>query len=168
MLHFDSTVDTNGTSMLSYLFVCEEELPIIKKYGKLDKHKYDARSFNNSNIFYFEDVVARLYNLSNQNIFEQGDQYKLSFVVSGLFDGKPFTLYDWKGDECVHIGGKDDLDVLELKKELLKLIKKTNPKPFTAKLYYDQCKGQTYSYPRELDNNSEELDNDSEELIDEE
>jgi len=160
MLKFDSTVDANGTFMLGYLFVCEEELPTVKKYGKLDKHKYDARSFNNSNIFWFEDVVARLYNLSNQNIFEQGDEYKLSFEVSGSFDGKPFTLYDWKGDNCVHIGGHDDLDVPGLKKELLKLVKKTDPKPFTAKLHY--YGNGTYSYPIKIknDHNNNDDDND--------
>lgn len=160
MLQFDSTVDINDTHMLGYLFVCEFELPSVKKYGKLYKYKYDARVFNNSNIFWFEDVVARLYNLSNQSIFDQGDDYKLSFKVHGSFDEKPFTLYDWKGDNCVHIGGKDDLDVPNFKKELLKLLKKTEPKQFTAKLHYDQSKGCIFSYPRKYDNDSKDQTDD--------
>lgn len=156
MLKFDSAVDINGTHMLGYLYVCEDELPNAKQFQKLYKYKYDARVYNNSNIFWFEDVVARLYNISNQNIFEQGDEYKLSFEIIGSYDNKPFTLYDYKGDNCVHIGGNDDLDFVGLKKDLVKELKTTNPKHFTANLNYDHCKGCTYSYPRKLsDNNSD-------------
>lgn len=157
MLQFDPTINTDGTYMLGYLFVCEEELPSVKKYGKLYKHKYDARIYNNSNIFWFEQVVGRLYNVSGQEIFEQGDEYKLSFEVIGSYNGKPFTLYDWKGDKCVHIGGKDDLDVIGLRKELSTLLKNTKEKPFTAKLHYDHCIGCSYSYPM---NDNDDNDND--------
>lgn len=149
MLQFDSNVNINGTSFLGYFFVCEEERPIVKKYGKHDKYKYDARLFSSSTLatITFEEMVARLYNLSNQNIFEQGDEYKTSFDIIGSFNGKPFTLYDWKGDNCVHIGGHDDLEVPALRKELFKLIKKTSPKPYTAQLHYDSCYDISYSYP---------------------
>ena len=59
------------------------------------------------------------------------------------YKNEPFTLYDWKGDKCVHIGGTETLDVEGLKTELIELIKKTEPKPYTTICYYD---GKKYSY----------------------
>lgn len=96
----------------------------------------------------FEEVVARLYNLSDQEIFDKTDKYKVSFDIHGSYKGNVFTLYDYKGDNMIHIGGKDGLDVKGLKKELIKLIKKSVPKPYIAKLYYDGYEGKTYQYPK--------------------
>jgi hypothetical protein len=170
MLKFDSTVDRGWTHGLGYLYVNDSSLSFVKKYSNIDKFEYDGdKSFDQS--WTFERVVACLYNLSNQKIFKQGDKYKLSFEVVGSYDGKPFTLYDYKASYCVHIGGNDDLNVPELKKELIQLIKNTKPKPFTARIHYDNYFGNTYDYSDEVvgkaDEESSESDNNNEDEADE-
>lgn len=86
----------------------------------------------------FQEIVARLYAISNQKIFENSDEYKTSFEISGLYEGNIFTLYDYKCDFKIHIGGHDNLDIFDLKKDLTTLILNTEPKPYVAKLYYDR------------------------------
>ena len=74
--------------------------------------------------------------MSKQKIFEQGDDYKVTFEALGTYKGHAFALYDYKGDKCVHIGGTKHLDTKGLVKELLKMISNTEPKKFKAKCKY--------------------------------
>lgn len=134
--------DGDSTSLRGYLHGKNEY-----KYFKLfyenkssyfrnnPRHNFD----NNLKILdlTFEEVVARLYNLSKQEIFEQGDNCKLSFLVNGFYKNSPFTLYDYKGDFDIHIGGKEELDIDGLRKELDDLIMATNPKSFKTNINYD-------------------------------
>jgi len=93
----------------------------------------------------FEEVVARLYKLSKQEIFEQRDDYgKTSFCIEGTFRGEPFTLYDYKEDFDIHIGGSSNIDVHNLRKELDNLIMDTIPKEYKAKTFYDRKKKYTF------------------------
>lgn len=92
----------------------------------------------------FQEIVARLYGASNQKIFDNSDEYKTSFEIRGIHNGNIFTLYDYKCDYQIHIGGHDDLDIFDLKKDLTTLILNTEPKSYVAKLYYD-CEG-VYSF----------------------
>ena len=96
--------------------------------------------------FPFEETVARLYNLSDQDIFAYQEE-KCIFELMGKYDGEPFSLYDYKGDQRIHIGGRDTLDVTELSKHLVKLVNKTKPKFFTARSVY---LGENFSYPPPL------------------
>jgi len=88
----------------------------------------------------FNEMVARLHTigLSNGvNIFDNGDKYKLTFELAGKYNGQVFTLYDWKCDNEIHVGGHDTLDRKGLISELMELIKETKPTKFTSKYYYD-------------------------------
>ncbi|XWV26925.1 hypothetical protein QJ857_gp0125 [Tupanvirus soda lake] len=105
---FDQNADTNFTSLRGYL-----------------THPYS-----------FEEAVARLYSLAGWNIFELCDQYKTTFEVSGTFNGQVFTLYDYKEDNVIHIGGRDSYDIKELQKNLLELMENVKPKEYTASYHY--------------------------------
>jgi hypothetical protein len=96
----------------------------------------------------FEEVIARLYTLTknNYNMFDEGDKYKTSFLIIGTFQGEVFTLYDYKADNNVHIGGNSNLNVNDLTIELVKLIEITQPTNFTAEYYYDEFSGKKYEY----------------------
>ncbi|QKF94105.1 hypothetical protein QKU48_gp0647 [Fadolivirus algeromassiliense] len=151
-IKFTSDINLDGTHFLGYLYVNESYLNMfsyksngesILLFDSMSQYKYDPASFEHIS---FEELVARLNNLSDQNIFSQGDGYKLSFELLGTYKNKPFTLYDYKGDNCVHIGGNDCLDVGGLKNELIKLINTTNPKDYTAKYHYDNFHGKEYFY----------------------
>lgn len=141
-LSFAVPITTNDTYFITYLYINDDDIPLLtnKKYQK--KYKYDVKSFEG---WTFEKVVACINNLSDQNIFERTDKYKVSFELVGTYKGICFTLYDWKEDNCVHIGGTEDLDIDGLKKELIEVIKMTEPKPFKTRLYYT-CE-KYYSYP---------------------
>lgn len=131
-LVFDKTIDTCGTSFKEYL----------------------------GTPYVYQEAVARLYALADYNIFEETDKYKISFCVSGTYKGKVFTIYDYKCDEMLHIGcrgagigfgikkyDKDNLDMELFKTELLEKMSMVEPKNYTAKYYYDEYEGHTYSYP---------------------
>lgn len=132
-LIFDAHIDTCRTSFKGYL-----ETP-----------------------YSYNEAVARLYALVDYNIFEQTDKYKISFCVSGTYKEKVFTIYDYKCDEMLHIGchgaglsfglkkkeNKDNLDVESFNVELLRQMAMVEPKNYTAKYYYDNYDGNTYSYP---------------------
>lgn len=93
----------------------------------------------------FERILACLNTLgieSGQNIFEAGDDEKCTFELAGTYNFVRFYLYDWKGFPCINICGSDRLDVEGLMLELVKVIKATEPTPFTATT---PC-GQTYTY----------------------
>lgn len=92
--------------------------------------------------FSFEETVAKIYNLSNRNIFDKND--KSTFNVTGIYNNNIFTLYDYKGGRQINIGGTDELDVVGLTKKLSKLLKATKPKNFKTVNLYD---GELYSYP---------------------
>jgi hypothetical protein len=100
----------------------------------------------------FEEFVARLYSLSNQNIFNNGDNYKISFCAYIKYGDTIFTLYDYKTDYYVHIGS-DSYKSLKLlpdfEKKLYKLLENVEPKDFNAEFHYDEYKGKKYSYPTE-------------------
>ena len=95
----------------------------------------------------FEESVARLYALAGYEIFDCTDEFKLSFNASGTYKGKPFSIYDWKCDNLLHVGGKDDFDIVSFKKDIVKLMKTVKPKHYEAKYYYNNCYGPTHSYP---------------------
>lgn len=117
-LFFDKNADIDRTSFLSPL-----------------DHPYS-----------FNEGVARLYSLANYNIFEEGDQHKLSFELSGRFNDEVFSLSDYKEDNMINIGGHfRKLDVELLKKYLLKIMKATAPKEFEASYHY--YSEDTYSWP---------------------
>ena len=88
----------------------------------------------------FERSVALIYEISGQKIFENGDGYKLTFHVFGKYKGQVFTLYDYKGDKDIHIGGFEELDVDGLNDELIKIMEKgnINPKKFKAVCKYTE------------------------------
>ena len=72
----------------------------------------------------FEETVARIATASGQPV-KSDDRYKTSVNFVGVFAGQRFTLYDYKEDRTIHIGGSNALDV--------------------AKEYYDEKKGHGWS-----------------------
>lgn len=132
-LVFDSDVNIIGTHLIKYLYMDPFLYQMCEKMST-DKfsvtYNYDPATIDSS--LSFEKIVACLYEMSGQPIFQQGDDYKMIFCVNGTYDGEPFTLYDWKGDRSVHIGGSDRLNVDGLIKELLVRIMITTPKKFNV------------------------------------
>jgi len=133
-LVFDNDANINGTHLIKYLYM---DPYLYKMCIKMSTNKFSMTyDYNPTTIdasLSFEKIVACLYEMSGQDIFQQGDDYKMIFCVNGTYDGEPFTLYDWKGDRSVHIGGRDTLNADGLIKELLRLIMITVPKKFRTK-----------------------------------
>lgn len=51
-------------------------------------------------------LVPLLQKVSGQKgVYEKNEGDKLTFQFEGVFRGIPFTLYDYKGDESIHVGG---------------------------------------------------------------
>jgi len=108
-LEWDAEADTGGTSLRGYL---------------------------DNTTWKFEELVARLLTASGQSMVVNGDD-KASFDFVGRFGNQPFTLYDYKADMTVHIGGGPKLDVEGLKLALRSALLVVEPKPFTHATSYD-------------------------------
>jgi hypothetical protein len=85
----------------------------------------------------FEETVARLITLSGQDPTKETDGYKVSVQFVGRFKGNSFSLYDYKEDRAIHIGGTDALAVGKLADELIKALEDVQPTGYIAKEYYD-------------------------------
>lgn len=104
---------------------------------------YDPKVWENA-YFSFPEMVGRLRSLCDYDIFDDPIE-KTSFNVIGTYKGNTFTLYDYKGDHNIHIGGyKGKLDVSELIRILADNIKKTQPCTYEA---YIKWTGTTYKFP---------------------
>lgn len=92
----------------------------------------------------FAEWVARLVTLSNGK-GRFGDFGKSSFEFQGTFNGEVFTLYDYKGDQSLHIGGNPAiLDVVHFRRTLWKaLAEVTTLTPFQTQCneYHDKLWG---------------------------
>ena len=95
----------------------------------------------------FEETVARILVVSHQPIFDQTDRCKMSFEARGKFEGSAFTLYDYKEDRRIHIGGPSELKAEELKAALRPVLAHATPAPYEAQLHYGR--GGTYRWPTE-------------------
>lgn len=93
----------------------------------------------------FALTIAKLITLSGQDPTEQTDEYKVSVEFIGTFRGEPFTLYDYKEDDEIHIGGSNRLDVDALIPVLMDALSTAEPTPFTARKHYDR--GGNYGWP---------------------
>ena len=82
----------------------------------------------------FEETVARLITVSGQK--PGGGGYKSSFDFYGTYEGKVFTLYDYKGDYRIHIGGRSELELEELREVLTEEIADAEPTPYEAVAEY--------------------------------
>jgi len=99
----------------------------------------------------FEETVGRILRSSGQTIFANSDEYKVSFEAVGLFNGEVFTLYDYKGDFGVHIGGHDELDFKGLHNWLVNLLADTIPSNYSAMIHYNGDRGKRYGWKGEQD-----------------
>lgn len=88
----------------------------------------------------FEETVARLVTLSGQPA-ESTDEEKTSVHFVGTYKGQVFTLYDYKEDREIHIGGGPKLDVAGLQADLLEALENVTPTPYQARKYYDEQVG---------------------------
>ena len=84
----------------------------------------------------FEETVARLITLSGQAA-KSGDQYKVSVKFVGRFNGDVFTLYDYKCDRTLHIGGTRVDHVAALRQALTRRLRRVAPTPYRAREYYE-------------------------------
>lgn len=120
-LVWDENVSPVATSLQGYLF---EGLPTEPAWT-------------------FEETVARLITLTGQPATEQTDQYKVSVEFIGTFEGKVFTLYDYKEGRELHIGAaeKDVRWMSRLKEAIFAALKEVEPTPYQADEYYDRNEG---------------------------
>ena len=95
----------------------------------------------------FTETVARLKAASGQDPTALSDQYKVAVEFAGTYRGEPFTLYDYKCSEDIHIGGTQNLNVGLLVLELLKILDDTAPVPFRAPQYYEGDDLPDYVWP---------------------
>ena len=105
-----------------------EEKKIRWREGEIDGTYY--LGFWDDLPYSFEETVARLITVSGQNPIING--YKCSFDFHGTYEGKVFTLYDYKGDYRIHIGGKRGLNLEGLKQFLAEEIADSEPTPYEA------------------------------------
>lgn len=114
IINWTTNADINGTSFRSYFY----------EGGEVEA---------------FAEIVAKLITLSKQDPTAASDGEKVSVEFTGTFKSVAFTLYDYKGDFQLHIGGQPGLDVLGLQIALDKLlIEGVTPTPFTARTAYDE------------------------------
>jgi hypothetical protein len=136
---FDADAPMGAESSLrGYLFVD----PSNNMKGLAPVRYADADAHDST--WTFESVLARLNNIANQVIFDDGNFDKSSFEIKGTYQGQFFDLYDYKGDKCIHIGGGPNLDVNALLADLKKLLKAAVPKPFKCRCSYTH---ECYHYP---------------------
>lgn len=81
----------------------------------------------------FEETVARLITLCGPP--RPGDEYKISVEFTGTFNGQVFSLYDYKGDRELHIGGHKKLPGLV--ETICAALQDVKPTPYTATEHYD-------------------------------
>jgi len=93
----------------------------------------------------FKETVAKIITVSGQMGTDATDGYKCSVEFVGTFKGQVFTLYDYKEDFQLHIGGRDGLDVRDLIAALTDALKDVTPTPFVATLHYDSRR--QYGWP---------------------
>ena len=105
-----------------------EEKKIRWREGEIDGTYY--LGFWDDLPYSFEETVARLITVSGQNPIING--YKCSIHFHGTYEGKVFTLYDYKGDYRIHIGGKRGLNLEGLKQFLAEEIADSEPTPYEA------------------------------------
>ena len=82
----------------------------------------------------FEETVARLITVSGQKPVVNG--YKTSFDFHGTYEGRVFTLYDYKGDYRIHIGARSAIDLEELTQVLDEEIADAEPTPYEVSTDY--------------------------------
>jgi hypothetical protein len=92
----------------------------------------------------FTETVARLIALSGQDPTKRTDGYKVSVEFIGLFDDDVFTLYDYKEDNQIHIGGHGELNTVSFEVELIKELEGVTPAPYTAQYHYETS--ETHGY----------------------
>lgn len=103
----------------------------------------------------FEEAVARLYTLAGYDIFEESDGDKTSFHITCVYGGNAFSLYDYKEDDEIHIGGRREWNMVGFIDSLLQLMSQTIPTPYRAKCYYSDC--HKYSWPPAANPNPENI-----------
>ena len=119
----------------------------VLEFKQIDVLNTAFRSYLDNLPWSFEEVVARILAVSHQPIFDQTDRCKMSFEARGQFEGSAFTLYDYKEDRRIHIGGPAGLKVEELKSALRPVLAHATPAPYEARIHYGR--GGTYQWPSE-------------------
>ena len=94
----------------------------------------------------FEELVARLITLSEQDPTTQTDDYKTSVEFVGEYNGETFTIYDYKGDMRLHIGGTGRLDTASLIQHLRDTLYACSPTPYTAQMHYGSHAGEVHKW----------------------
>lgn len=108
------------------------------KWGDVEWVGTGLRGYLDNVPWSFEETVARLKTLSGQEPGDRADRDKTSVEFNGTFGGKVFTLYDYKGDRTIHIGGNGDLDVASLRDALRRALDGVRPSAYEAEVprYY--------------------------------
>jgi hypothetical protein len=135
----EAKTDEGGSCLQGYVYLHPSEItPYTPGSCYYDDTVYDKT-------WTFERILAGINAIANQVIFDDGNFDKSSFTAEGTYKGKYFSLYDYKGDRSIHVGGGNELDVKGLVDELNKLIKLAEPKPFSCRCSYTNAK---YRYPK--------------------
>jgi len=100
----------------------------------------------------FQETVGRLYTMAGDDMFRDCDG-KCSFHITGVFSNTVFTLYDYKEDDLIHIGGHENLRIDQLIIYLNMMLKVTEPTPYVAQYHYETNRTYQWKLPDETDRN---------------
>jgi hypothetical protein len=139
-IQWDNNIDTTNLRSIGLLYVEPSIRSWMNDYYKISNNDLPIYSLS------YEEIVARLYNISNQDIFNNVN-FKLSFIVHGTFNDIPFILYDYKGLKLINIASTKELIYDDFINVLSDSIIKAKPKRYVAKIRYSILNGSTYKYP---------------------
>lgn len=100
----------------------------------------------------FQETVGRLYTMAGDDMFRDCDD-KCSFHITGMLENTVFTLYDYKEDDLIHIGGHENLRIDQLIIYLNMMLKVTEPTPYVAQYHYETNRTYHWKPSDEADKN---------------
>ena len=109
--------------------------------GELDANGTHFRRILHTSPWSFSEAVALLLDLSGtsqEQVFEASGDDKVSVEFHGTWRDQVFTLYDWKNDFQLHIGGREALEVDSLERALLRHMETATPRAFKALATYER------------------------------
>lgn len=94
--------------------------------------------------FSFQEAVGRLYTMAGYNIFKTTISIFNTFCVTGLFNGKPFCMFDSKDDRTIHLGIPQEFNLKWFEIEFAEIFVNTKPTSYIVTCKFNQ--NSHYSY----------------------
>jgi len=103
----------NSTSLVGYFY----ELKSFRQYRlNMDNYWYSNKDQEILDTYGFDKLRSALIKLAKNNCHAE----KSTFFITCLFEDTVFTLYDYKDDESIHVGGMQDRKTKDLLPKFMK------------------------------------------------